>query len=494
MSGINTEHKIYIKVLTPVHIGGAQEKHLLEGVDYLKLSNGKTYRLDWEKIYKRFDPDAISKAIMNGTMKALLGVDLKDLAVEMNQAYGNNGEIKACVRDGFGKAFIPGSSLKGALKSWLYTAFEKAFNRKEAANLLGSFYTDVFRLISPTDCYLDNSPVLFPTKTFNLVLNGSKWEGGWKHTSHEGTNRNFNNRSFVTDYECFSPDTCGSFLLKIRQPLINVVKDIIFERSIEARKSYELLYQDDSFLSLLHYVNQQVVNHIKLEVDFFKYYNQAEASQEIIETYERLLTESDMSKEGQCLLRLSAGSGFHGISGDHQFQDHIQTGIWTHKDEKKYKLSKRQAEKYVGNYIKFKSRKIAFTPNYMYPMGFMLLSNKPFTTINKKEDIKDEKIKLLKEQLNQSLDLKPSITLQHIDATEVKAGDIIFGEVIELDKPYHRIKLFLTNYPFEGVADLSGVKGYKFTVGDIINCKLAQPSKTGEFKMAAFIPLITLKF
>jgi len=378
MSGINTTNTVYLKALTPVHVGGAQEKNLQKGQDYVQLGDGKTWKLDWSKIYKHYDVDKISTAILNNKVLRLIENHIEEVAIEIEQSFGDTGVIKAFIRDGMGVPYIPGSSIKGAMKSWLHSALEEQFQLGRTGDLLGNFENDIFRFISITDCYLDLEPILYPTKTFNLFKSGSEWEGGWKHALHNNTNRDFKTTGFVTDYESMAPNDVGSLEIKLRKPLDASFKNKLYRKDSNQEKSYHSIFNGDSLRSLFSILNKKVCNHIEKELHFFKRFNQAEYANEILDSFYQLQSMCKNLSEEQCILRISAGSGFHGISGDFQFDDHIDTGMWTIEDAGKYRLPKRLHGKYIGHYLKFKSRKIAFTPNAMYPMGFVLLSEKSF--------------------------------------------------------------------------------------------------------------------
>lgn len=378
MSGINSEHTIYLKVLTPVHIGGAQEKNLQEGLDYIQFGNGSTWQINWEKVYQIYNADDVASAIINDSIKKLIENELEDVAFEIDQTFGDTREIKAFIRDGLGRVYIPGSSIKGAMKNWCHAAIENELKIGQSQNLLGSFDSDIFRFIEPSDCYMNEEIALYPTKTFNLRGENSNWKGGWKHSRQRNNTENFSDRGFVTDYECFCPEDIGSFNLRLRNQLSNNTIEKLFFKNNKAKKSYELIFKNDVLNNLFRLINGQTSKHIEKELKFFEYFKEAQYSDDLIRTYKNLKQTSKNLKLGQCLLRLSAGSGFHGITGDYQFEDHTETGIWSEEDAKKYRLSKKQAKDYVGQYMKFKSRKIAFTANDMYPMGYVLLSTKPF--------------------------------------------------------------------------------------------------------------------
>lgn len=475
MSGINTEHKIYLKILTPVHVGDAQEKHLQKDLDFIQLK-GSTWKINWDKVYQFFDPDAIANAIVNKKLDQLLENEIEEVAWEMDDDIGNSREIKSFIRDGFGKVFIPGSSIKGAMKSWLHAAIEAKLNLPAKNETLGRFENDIFRFVQPTDCYFENETGIFPTKIFNLHRAGRNWEGGWKHAFRSFNNRpatdyDFNDRDFVTDYECLVSDSLGSFTLKLRKKLNRSFKETLYNDYITT-KVYNEVFENDSLLSLFHLINTQTKKHLNREIAFFEKYNQAEGSVEIMENLEKLLQVLNQLKSNQCILRLSAGSGFHGISGDFQFKDHINTGQW--RDGK----------------IKFKSRKIAFTPNEMFPMGFVLLSATPIEKgemqIEKEVEIKNPSSTSITHKAKPD---KPKISIEYKDASLLKKGDIVYAEMDKKRKPFSKVKLLLENYDFEELTDLTGTKDVyaSLEVGQIIKCEIMTFSKDGKINNVRFL-------
>ncbi len=80
-----------------------------------------------------------------------------------------------------------------------------------------------------------------------------------------------------------------------------------------------------------------------------------------------------------------------------------------------------------------------------------------------------------------------SVSSQTKDASEVKQGDIIYGEVLIVDKPFCRVKLLLSGYSFSGETDLTGTKKIDIKVGQIVKCQLGNRSNDGEFKQVKFI-------
>ena len=74
------------------------------------------------------------------------------------------------------------------------------------------------------------------------------------------------------------------------------------------------------------------------EREFFATY-QAEHSEYIEECIDDLL-QMIPADNSYCLLKMSAGSGFHSITGDWKYNDYDRTGIWQKTGKKKYKSRK----------------------------------------------------------------------------------------------------------------------------------------------------------
>lgn len=499
MNEINTNYTIYLKVLTPVHIGGAQEKHLQNGLDFLLVKN-KTWKINWENVYLTFEPDEVADAIISKRLDKLLENDIEDVAYETDDILSSTGEVKAFIRDGFGKAYIPGSSIKGAMKNWLYSAYDT--NPRGTRNLFGNFDSDLFRFIKSGDCYMTEEVVLYPTKTFNLHKNKGKWEGGWKHKSQSfnnepATNSYFKDIGFVTDYECFEVGDLGSFKLiiqnlsnsfktklyddeikKLEQKKSKIIKDfdkkkldLQIDVITNGKNSLERFQTNTSIKGLFKEINSRIQKHIEREIVFFQNYTEAEYTQEIIDSFKNLKKDVTNLNENQCMLRLSSGSGFHGITGDYQFEDHVETGFWN------------------NGKIKYKSRKIAFSSDQMYPMGFVLLSTIPIEkseisiSLEKKNQIQ------LKKTSEEKHPLQLETDVEMVDATDLKQGDIINAEITDKDKPYSKVKLMLSNYHFDLITDLSGLKNVYNTIsiGQIVKCQINSFTKEGKIALVKYI-------
>jgi|GEM_PF-2157819 len=117
------------KLLSPVHIGNGF--NLIKGIDYVKTAN-HTFVLNMHKLMQLYGTeDAFTVAIQRGNLGAFLdqkGVDLHLVSIASLPGASNAREIADQLRDGFGYPMIPGSSIKGSLKTALYAKLLKDKN------------------------------------------------------------------------------------------------------------------------------------------------------------------------------------------------------------------------------------------------------------------------------------------------------------------------------------------------------------------------------
>ena len=120
--------------------------------------------------------------------------------------------------------------------------------------------------------------------------------------------------------------------------------------------------EDDAVFSplqnLFYEINNHTADYLDSEHKFFSEYPQGDNSNLILDGIEQLQNVVDgCFKNGNtCLLKMAAGSGFHSITGNWQYDDFTQTGT----DPKTGKKNK-------------KSRKIAIRGKQFYLMGFVKL-------------------------------------------------------------------------------------------------------------------------
>ena len=109
-------------------------------------------------------------------------------------------------------------------------------------------------------------------------------------------------------------------------------------------------------------INHATRNYLLKEKEFFEKYKEAERTKEILNGIEDLLTLIPQNNS-YCIMKMSAGSGFHSITGDWQNKDYLNTGLW--------RKSVNGDEVAIP---KYKSRKIAEFNGKLLLMGFIKLT------------------------------------------------------------------------------------------------------------------------
>ena len=212
------------------------------------------------------------------------------------------------------------------------------------------------RFVKISDAEFDKTE-LVNTKIFNLRGNGNNWQGGWKFSGSQ-TDKNFNPNGFNTLYECLMPQQKGYASLMLSKKLYdNYEKNNEKHRThLKAEKKRPIL-QDD-IQTLFGIINGHTKDYLEKEKDFFTKYA-TDKSDEIIKSIDELL-KAIPSDNSYCILKMSAGSGFHSITGDWQFDDYTKAPL----DRKRVREGK----------VNPKSRKIAIWNGNLTLMGFVKLS------------------------------------------------------------------------------------------------------------------------
>ncbi len=122
MNEIGVTYRLDIEVLTPLHVGSGTK--LLEGFDFAR-HKGRIYRLNVDRILTdRWPDDERQQELLLGQPPAAL-LTLTDYRPDSDYfVYSLAGEpelreVIEQIRDAQGRAYLPGSSLKGALRTGL---------------------------------------------------------------------------------------------------------------------------------------------------------------------------------------------------------------------------------------------------------------------------------------------------------------------------------------------------------------------------------------
>lgn len=359
------KYAIELEVITPLSVGAGNDNDWMRGIDFVQ-NDGKVYVLDILKMAEK-GVDMVKlttlfeKSDDRGVIQ-LIGNKLEDVSKYIfNAPLSTINAIKTFLRTQlYGKPIVAGSSIKGSVRSALFHYLREKGERTNE-EVFGNMKdgTDLMRFIRIADIEMPTT-ALINTKIFNLRKEGTEWLGGWKHggTDFEGnshTTANYSPNGFNTLYECVVPGTKGMGSISLAGCAFELMDAYTDKYISYSSKKRQLLAGD--IHELFHIINQVTKAYLLKEKDFFNKYT-AERSDELMDNITALL---DMipSDDSYCLMKMSAGVGFHSITGDWQFEDYSQTGNWTEG---------RNAGK-----KKYKSRKTAEYKGHLQLMGFVKL-------------------------------------------------------------------------------------------------------------------------
>lgn len=356
MDTINKKYKVKAQIITPLHIGAGAEKEWVLGMDYI-LQDGYLWHIGNIDVLDKDELSKLTNAFLNGDNKAakqVLKPHLDKICdIKLKAPLENIPSVKSFLRNELNnKPILAGSSLKGAIRSILFKYLRE---RNETSNnaVFGDSNegTDFMRFIRIGDIEFSKTE-LVNTKIFNLEGGPGRWQGGWKHKGGQPgeTNRTFKETGFNTIYECLPVGSKSNGNFMIADKIFFNAKTKI--SVADNPKKSKVIDSDISFLCGI--VNQHTKDYLKKELSFFKKFEQAEFVDYLC------ADEKDFSggivilqgeftdlKPNECILKMSAGSGFHSITGDWQFDDYTH-GTFDRKNNK-------------GERVLPKSRKIAIT-------------------------------------------------------------------------------------------------------------------------------------
>lgn len=463
---------LYLHVRTPVHVGGAQEKHLSGGIDYL-VQRGMIHVLNHKKLMQLAGQEQYVNALSKGAggIRDLIKgrqIDIEAITESSFSISGNANDYRSMAKDGFkGRPYIPGSSIKGAIRSIL---FHYLFNKENESrkeewleqaatkkikgfildkNILGEFEGSLMRFIHCSDVYYDQVS-LVNTKVFNLNKPSGQWKGAWKHEFNGGNDNKFRPSGFTTAYEVLPIGSVAKIRLKFDRDMFEKYNEKKPPHAKQLPLKALALFREKTFKDvLLELISDHTKKYINSEKAFFNKYSVDETD---------LITEQLAALEVQNykehpLFRLASGSGFHSITGDWRFEDHLQTI----EEPDLLNSSKRYPD---GSH--YKSRRLAFETdeegNYLfYPMGFVQLITPEYFERNLMPKIEAERAKAaeLRRQAEEAERLRleeekrkaeeasrPMIrTLQ-----QVKKEGIVDAEVLGQKGKQVQVKVFIEGY------------------------------------------------
>lgn len=410
----NVNNKYYIKLeaVTPLSVGAGNEEEWVKCADYV-IHGGKVYLLDLSKIAEHnISLDQLSFLLVNqdhdGIVR-LLGNKLPEVSRRVFLApCATDNNIKAFERSQMhDMPVVAGSSLKGALRSVLF----KYLRDNESTNdeVFGKMKdgSDFMRFIKVGDFEMEDTS-LFNSKIFNLHLVDGEWCGGWKHALQNGTDDRFRSTGFNTLYECIAPGVggVGSVMMSLEQFSKVIQKGTPMSHST---KKQHLL--EGGLRSLFAIVNNYTRDYLAKERAFFVKYH-ADRTDQIIHCIDELLASIPVDNSS-CLIKMSAGVGFHAITGDWQYEDYSATGV--------HEFGRNMGKQ------KYKSRKIVETAVGLKLMGFVRLAEIP------EEDYKED-LKSIEDSFN-------AVMRSKVEQRAAKEAERLAAEQEKKDKMDNYLRL-----------------------------------------------------
>lgn len=350
------KYAIELEVITPLSVGAGNDNEWMRGIDYVQ-KDGKVYVLDIRKAVEQgVDIDRLTSLFERTDEKGislLIGNKLESVSSHVfDEPVSTTNSIKTFLRTQlYGKPVVAGSSIKGSVRSALFNYLRDKDRTNE--DVFGNMRdgTDFMRFIRITDVEMPSTS-LVNTKIFNLRKEGSEWLGGWKHkgTDKEGdshTDGSYAPTGFNTLYECVVPGRKGLGSISLAGKAFEVMASNIDRFiSVSHKDKKEKLLGSD-IRELFQIINQVTKGYLLKEKAFFEKYP-AERSEELIDCVNSLL--AMIPEDGSCcLLKMSAGVGFHSITGDWLYKDYSETDRWNEgRNAGKKKYKSRKTAEYKG--------------------------------------------------------------------------------------------------------------------------------------------------
>jgi CRISPR/Cas system CSM-associated protein Csm5 (group 7 of RAMP superfamily) len=422
MDTVNKKYNIEITVLSPLNIGAGAEKDWVKGVDFV-VKDSKIYLLNLKKMVQNgIDPQELTTFFANKDDAGLLmkfGNKLDCISDRIVDLPANSdNDIKSFIKNELtNKPIIPGSSLKGAVRSVI---LEYLLQGQKPQSLNEKDYfgdsnkgDELMRFIKFSDAEFEET-ALVNTKIFNLRKPDVDWLGGWKFSGSK-TNEKYQSTGFNTLYEAILQNKTGTCSIMIsdsglfnaiEKQTTNILKSKIEEdkkkfKEIELKKDTKaLIIKEDDLLKkerlfsineLFSVINGHTKKYIDKEISFFKKYA-TDKTKDIVESLEQIKMRIPEDNSA-CILKMSAGSGAHSITGDIWHKDY---SVSTHfiKGKKVFEQAP-------------KSRKIAINDGSFSLMGFVKLTIVSDEEMQKRRNaINEEREKAEKTRLEELAKIK----------------------------------------------------------------------------------------
>ncbi len=429
---IRAGYQCNLKTLTPVHVGSGEK--LVENFDFFRQNN-KIYVIKSSKMFaavEKLGADKImefTKAVENGDIVAWfqrLGIHLNKIA-----SYSFNflekktpREIHAHLRDAFGNPLIPGSSLKGALRTAIIRKLAKAeddfqvkakgtkpkyMDQAICGALLGRDPKEnLLRTLSVGDYTFQSNQTSIQQVWVNRLTSKTNLAG--KFPIHiEGISNNTATQGIIS-FDEFLPDkdseeNCFKFKARLSLPWLTDACRSLTQHTIDTE---------------LRFLESKIGKPVE---GLRKFYTK------ISEQIQNLT-------ENEVIIQMAWGSGWRGMTGQLLESDDITDDL-----RKKLQLADR--------YLSFpfpKSRRVVNVSGSELPMGWIKLSFRPMEEVKEEEkERRQQQISLQKEckkreeeEVQRKAELE-GMTPEEMEIAEISDPSVLESRVVEI---FNRIDEF----------------------------------------------------
>lgn len=388
-----------IEVLSPVHIGSGVK--LAKDIDFTYTNDTVTIVPQSELMnYLEQNPDEMQKFIDGGYKLEKLTIG------SLGKKYHINGErifdISEFERNGFGKPYIPGSSIKGSLRTIILKKVFDGLEENEKQNLLGlvnnpkkewasePIVKKIFgddsnhNLMRTLEIFDAEFEVVTLEKVLILSLsNNEATSYKWKKMGRDASNQD--NPKYATPIfvEALPIGSKGYSSISLSNFLFN-----------NPTAQSELKFSENSLSninSLISTINNYSIEKLNSEKKFFENLNSSKKLIELINHIELLIAQHSKLKADEFIMRLSWGSGWKGMTGDFiNDLDKDEKAKWIEFFRKKYQMGKKDFPIFP------KTRRIVFEdekPKYLTGwIKIKLNESKPIVKIKNENTTETKKI------------------------------------------------------------------------------------------------------
>jgi hypothetical protein len=329
---------VSVEIITPVHIGSGDK--LREGQDYI-LNNKKLSVVSVDKVLAHYGKDRtillkIEEALMNGQsiFSFLPGFDIDDFKIyEINNSSFAGGHIFSFIKDSFLKPYIPGSSIKGAIRTVILQHLLRE-NPDTISKLFGNDRNGKPAFKNPEDVIFGKDALYDPMKAFvacdfyfsladlaifNAKLFDIRQEDsyGWKKMGRNGSISNDISEATPISFEALRQGGKSSGILAIDQFFLeNYYKSAknkdLEKHRIERVKDIFLNFFDEFKKITDEYSKRELQG----EIDFLKSHNKDGELSTLIKNHSSLLNYI-LNDKDSIYLRIAWGIGWKGMTGDY---------------------------------------------------------------------------------------------------------------------------------------------------------------------------------